>query len=118
MKVTARGLREVVVEIISEAKKKKTKAKKPEKEVKPTGYSFDEAFDFSAPLGGYNLYRSQGAVNWGPMTSQGTKVDDGAAGMQEGALRALARQVIREHVDPRDSAWMSLVETKAPKNVF
>ncbi len=98
MKTTVKELREVIGQIISEAKKKKAdKSKKPTKGVKPTGFSFDEAFDFSAPLGSLNTYAQQGSANWGPLTTSmfaGERRDESLA---ESAVRALVRQVIKEH---------------------
>lgn len=59
-------------EIIAEKKGKKKGAKKPAKteqpEKQPVGY-YSPEFDFSQPLGRSNLYKIQGASNWGPATA-------------------------------------------------
>jgi len=64
-------LTEVLDTILNEVKKKKDQATVPRSD----GHSYSPALDFSAPLGAYNLYRSQGASNWGPMTGPGTQID-------------------------------------------
>lgn len=66
--------------IVAEGKKKREKAEKLKQDALPAGFAYVEAFDFSAPLGAYNLYRTQGTVNWGPMTGIGTKIDDRVSG--------------------------------------
>jgi hypothetical protein len=102
---------------LAEAKKKKEMTDKAKKEVHPAGYSYSEAFDFSAPLGAYNLYRSQGAVNWGPMTGPGTKIDDRIAGGRsemESALRSFIKEAIRQETN-NDSSWTQLSELVNPK---
>lgn len=68
--------------VLNEVKKKKEKAIALKKDEANIGYTYAEEFDFSAPLGQYNLYRTQGAVNWGPMTSAGTKIDDRISGQR------------------------------------
>jgi hypothetical protein len=122
--MTLNELKLVVAEIIEEAKKKKEKAddlKKKGKSVEAYGL-YDEAFDFSSPLGAYNLYRQQGAANWGPFTSDGPRVDSqfhsfttGATSMKEGeekAIRHVVREVIENGLVPSDSAWAPLVENE------
>lgn len=84
------------------AKKKKEKAKK---DIKPAVYEYDESYDFSAPLNAYNLYRTQGSVNWGPMTGPGTKIDDRVS------IQNVVRNIMKEisNVDS-NSSWKSLLE--------
>jgi hypothetical protein len=113
MKYNLDEIRSIVEDVLSEASKKKDKSKKLKSKAgtAASAYgSYAEAFDFSAPLAGFNLYRNQGPVNWGPMTSGGTKIYDnitsGKKGMEEAALRSVIRGVIGERV----SAW----ETLAP----
>ena len=119
MEDTLKEIRQIVSEVLAEAKKKKEKSDRLKKKVDPPAYSYAEAFDFSAPLGAYNLYRTQGAVNWGPMTSAGTKIDDHILGQRaeaEGALRAYVREAIKS-----DSSWQSLSEAmnpSVPENVW
>ena len=72
MKATLNDIRKIIGEVLSEAKKKK---EVPKKKINPSAYEFDEAFDFSTPLGDYNLYGIQGAVNWGPHTSPGRRIE-------------------------------------------
>lgn len=103
MKVNLQELRAMVNSAVNEAKKKKEKAEKTEKVPAPPEYRFAEELDFSAPLGAYNLYKSQGAVNWGPMTGPGPSIDDRlhvpkSAKMVE-ALTALSKVI------PEASAW-------------
>lgn len=129
-KLSINELKYEIAEILSEAKKKKEKKIDAKKKRGATGaYGFyDEALDFSAPLGAYNLYRQQGAVNWGPMTSDGPHVDSSfgnpnvAGNMvmpghmkesaDEKALRSLVREVIQFGLIPEDSAWAPLMENK------
>jgi len=73
MKITIRELAEVVSDVIAEAKKK---AKKPDEE-KQNGFKYSPQNDFSAPLGKDNLYKKQGAANFGPYTnSSGETIND------------------------------------------
>lgn len=110
MKISVNELKSMVGQIVSEAKKKKSKSEKPMKGVKPTGFSFDEAFDFSTPLGDWNLYARQGSSSWGPLTGPGTKLGEelSSAGrsLSENAVRSLVRQVIKEHAAPMN-IWES-----------
>jgi hypothetical protein len=115
-------IKKIVSEVLAEAKKKKKKgeALKAAYEAKPGAYGYAEAFDFSAPLGAYNLYKNQGAVNWGPMTGPGTKIDDNYAGGVSGtekALRSYVRDEIREQVESTWSAWDVLSEAITPPDV-
>jgi hypothetical protein len=126
-KLSINELKYEIAEILSEAKKKKEKktdAKKKRGAVGAYGF-YDEALDFSAPLGAYNLYRQQGAVNWGPMTSDGPHIDSSFANpnvagnpgrvhesSDEHALRSLVREVIQFGLIPEDSAWAPLMENK------
>lgn len=75
-----------VGQLLLEAKKKKEKAEKLKYNPAPPAYGYAESLDFSAPLGAYNLYRSQGAVNWGPMTGPGPKIDDRVRVQSQAAL--------------------------------
>jgi len=126
MKVTLEEIKSIVSDVLSEAKKKKEKSEKAKKEVHPAGYSYAEALDFSAALGAYNLYGSQGAVNWGPMTGPGTKVDDRIAGGRaesESILRSFIKEAIKQEMNEDQSAWQQLSEKtnvakKNPSNVW
>lgn len=104
MRITIAELKDVLAGAVAEArrrvdeaKKKKEKAAAAKHEARPAAFSYDEALDFSAPLGAHNLYRSQGAVNWGPMTGPGTKIDVQSV---SGA--------------PQGSVWATLGESVAP----
>jgi len=123
MKITVEQLRGMVKEAINEAKKKKTKDVK--EEIRPDGHIVDKNQDYAPPLAGYNLYRSQGAVNWGPHTGPGPKIDDRPYGTKmESALRQVIGQMISEELRPDpNSAWARLmpppvVEEKVPQNVW
>ena len=112
MKIKLEEIKQMALDIMSEAKKKKEKAKELARHVDPLAYSYSEAFDFSAPLGQYNIYKTQGVVNWGPMTSTGTKVDDraGANASSEAAIRKYLRSVMQEEITEGDSAWKKVYE--------
>lgn len=131
-KVTLTELKRTIAEILDEAKKKKVKAEKIKNlsaQVEAYGY-YDEAHDFSPPLGARNLYRQQGAMaNWGPLTSYGTEVDVRGAGnpsagsasgqlkmneTDERALRSLVREVIRNGLIDESSAWSPLLRKSEP----
>ena len=122
--MTLNELKLEIAEILDEAKKKKSqvdKVKKRGASVEAYGL-YDEAFDFSSPLGAFNRYRQQGAANFGPYTGPGTQVDTsfhnpnpGALQMKESdehALRALVREVIQNGLVPADSAWAPLMEKR------
>lgn len=126
--MTLNELRLEIAGILAEAKKKKDKAddlKKQGRSVEAFGL-YDEAFDFSAPLGAYNLYKQQGAVNWGPYTSAGTDVDTNFSHPNAGprlkesemALRAVVREVIENGLVPQHSAWAPLLSRKTPQTVW
>lgn len=127
--MTLNELKLVIAEMLDEAKKKTQKAEKLKKKgasIEAYGI-YDEAFDFSAPLGALNLYRQQGAVNWGPQTSAGTHVDStyqnptqNTVNMKESeerALRALVREVIENGLVPAESAWAPMFES-ARETIF
>lgn len=87
MKLTIEQLRHLVMEEINEAKKK-SKKKAPEKKdvaTTGTGYKKDDLLDMSKPLGDKNLYKRQGASNFGPYTA-------------ESALRLFIRECLKEAV--------------------
>lgn len=119
MKVSLKELRSIVADVLTEAKKKKKKSKDLEKNVDPKGYGYAESFDFSAPLGGYNLYRSQGVTNWGPHTGAGPKIDDNVGGtkaLSEKTLRSYLRSIIHEHISTEQSSWNQLSELTDSKS--
>jgi hypothetical protein len=118
MKVSIDELRKIVGEVVSEAKKKKEKSDELKYTAHPKEYGYAESLDFSAPLGGYNLYRSQGAANWGPYTGAGPKIDDNVridpvstSLTEEKMLRSLLRSIIGETLMPRSSAWDVISES-------
>ena len=118
-KMNLNELKVEIASILEEAKKKDKKADDLEKKGKSIeAYGlYDEAFDFSQPLGAMNLYAQQGAVNWGPYTSGGPVIDSSFADPQrnnatsnlkeedEHALRTLVREVIENGLIPAGSAW-------------
>jgi hypothetical protein len=132
-KVTINELKMTISEIIEEAKKK---AKKAEQNMRYGKHivaygTYDEALDFSAPLGAYNYYRQQGQVNWGPFTGGGTQIDSsfehpsrlhedvpGTHELKESelkALRSVVREVIENGLIPEGSAWREVIPAKAPR---
>ncbi len=119
MKISLKEINKMVDATIAEAKKKK-KNKKEEKceevEVQPNAYSYAEALDFAPPLGSANLYRSQGAVNWGPMTGAGPAVDD--LKREDGSVKAALSESAWEALDEKfnsDNYWqMALNEAGDP----
>lgn len=112
MMLTINKLRALVDSVIEEAKKKpkKKKEKQEEMNVSPGEYQYAEALDFSEPLGGYNLYKSQGAVNWGPMTGPGPAIDD--------SIRMPPVRVPLGEGAAPDSEWSHLVEAIDPQNIW
>jgi hypothetical protein len=113
MKISASQLKKLVEAVIAEAKKKKDDL---EEEVRPDAHMYDKVHDYSAPLGAYNLYRSQGPVNWGPHTGPGPKIDDRPYGVKnESALRSVIRQLVSEALTPAaGSEWCGIMPP-APK---
>lgn len=118
--MTLSELKCLVAEILEEAKKKApAEIKKKGRSIEAYGL-YDEAFDFAAPLGALSLYRQQGAVNWGPHTSDGPYIDSTFHDPQPGrivvreseerALRMLVREVIENGLVPASSAWAPMVE--------
>lgn len=91
----------VLKEIISEAKKKKKESDEKKYEAHPAAYSYDEAFDFSDPLGEMNVYAQQGAVNWGPYTSKGLGTKETTVDQKKNTTAAMKNE----------SAWDSLEES-------
>jgi hypothetical protein len=124
MKMTIDELKRQIGELVNEAKKKDKKAVEAKK--KPAYGFYEEALDFSEPLGAFNLYGSQGGVNWGPMTSAGAPVSVSSAsperskpsGMNESEeqiLRSLVREVITTGVPVEESsAWAVFLPDREP----
>lgn len=82
-------------------KKKKDDAKKADD---GNAYSHDENLDFSVPLGDYNLYKKQGASNWGPYTAEGSpEVPDD--------LKESVREIASSLVE---SAWLPFLKPIQP----
>ena len=114
-KMTLVELKREISEMLAEARKKKAKAEKAKRNAGQAAASYgtyDEAFDFSEPLGEFNLLRSQGGVNWGPQTSSGTRTEIKES--EEQALRSLIREVLDSNFVPQDSVWTSLSEATDP----
>src|SRR5512137_1162091 len=94
-------LKIIISEVLEEAKKKLEKGQALK--VKSPYGTYAEALDFSWPLGAYNLYKQQGGVTWGPMTSDGPRVDQnfanpntrGMGNMNESEEQVI-RQIVRE----------------------
>lgn len=118
MKMTINELRTIIKDMIIEAKKKKVKKDKLDKKVNPPAYTHADALDFSSPLGGYNLYASQGAVNWGPMTGPGSKIDDNVAtSYNTNELKEFIQRATFDGLIHNDSAWKSLAESLVTKDM-
>lgn len=129
MKMTLNELKHKISEIIEEAKKKPEKAdkiKRTSAQVEAYGF-YTEDHDFSAPLGAYNRYRQQGAVNWGPMTSDGTHVDQygpanpnilGLHEADEQALRSVVREVLENGLIDEESAWAPFLARASSEPIF
>lgn len=122
MKITVEQLRGMVKEAINEAKKKKAKVAEAEK--RPDGHVIDKNQDYAPPLGGFNLYRAQGAANFGSYTNTSAPLDDRLYGTKmEAAIRQVVGKMISEELrpDPK-SAWSRLVpeekKVETPKNVW
>lgn len=117
MKLTITEVRnlvaEVVRETVSEAKKKKELAPRSEESVRAqrerqtraTGYSHEDAWDFSQPMGDANVVKKQGASGMGNWTKgadprppaygkTGPKV-----GVAEQQLRHLIRMIVSEELN-------------------
>jgi len=109
-----RQLEVLTEKLLTEKKKKKEKVEDLRKDPEPHAYAYSEAFDFSAPLGAYNLYRTQGTVNWGPMTGPGSKIDDRILGQRTNLQSLLQGIVVKES----KSAWAPLNESKSISNVW
>ena len=89
-------MKSMVKEVIAEARKKKSEARK---DLKPNEFTYGESFDFSDPLGSMNRLRAQGLTNFGPYTAAGP----------ENILRTLAREAVQLEVSS-GSAWEALSE--------
>lgn len=135
-KMTIRELKRQISDIISEAKKAEEKESKSSMSRRPQVEAFgfyDAEHDFSSPLGAANLYRQQGAVNWGPYTVDNSADPRGLAGagshnpngggvaaqfnMREGderAIRALVREVIQNGLIDESSAWSPFLKKSEP----
>jgi uncharacterized protein with von Willebrand factor type A (vWA) domain len=123
MKMTIDELKHQIAEILDEAKKKKEKVDKIKRmsaQIEAYGF-YNEEHDFSQPLGSANLYRQQGAANWGPYTSAGTAVDHQNAGnpnairiKEEKALRTVVREVIQNGLIDEGSAWAPFIKRQEP----
>lgn len=93
--------------MMNEAKKKKGKKKEAEQE--SPKYQAAPEFDFSIPLGPENLYKNQGAANFGPYTA--LVKDCPATEIEEGLLGSTTKLELRE-----SSAWdpiKKMVENKS-----
>jgi hypothetical protein len=84
MPLTLTELQEYIGQLLSEKRKKKEKEATLEHQAVPSAFSYDEALDFSVPLGPRNLYRLQGINSgWGPVTDGGPIIDDSITRPQE-----------------------------------
>ena len=125
MKLTLEQVETFVRDILAETKKKKSK-KDVEREVLPSAFKYDDALDFSAALGDLNLYKRQGASNFGPYTSSDSKelnddrrgADKEKENSQEAMLRSFVHETVEKIVREDQSAWASLNEELLPKNVW
>jgi hypothetical protein len=102
-------LERVVAALLNEAKGKKKKKKDAEKDPEyiamPKEYGYADSFDFSKPLDIGNLYKNQGASNWGPYTADGSKGEG-----SDKALRAAVREHVVSQIHKSNSPWTVLGE--------
>jgi hypothetical protein len=94
MKVNLPEFKMIVADLVSEAKKKKKDEKKSD------SFQYAEAFDFSDALGAYNLYKNQGASNFGPYTGTSSVQND-----------AVIRSIVKETIAEALSPWRALAES-------
>ena len=120
MKITLKELRNLVADVIVEAKRKKRASKKKdeleESDCQPREFSRSAVHDFSRPLGPESRYRQQGAANWGPYTADVSEINDDTRGLrvdEEAALRTFLRGVIAEQILPEEPA-VPVEETADP----
>ena len=124
-------LRKTIAGIIEE-KKKPAKAKKAADDAPQLPRhldvygQYDKEHDFSEPQGERNLYRQQGAVNYGPNTggtpelaAKETNPNAVPAGIymresDERAIRQLVREVIQNGLIDESSAWAPFVTNSEP----
>lgn len=129
MKMTLRELREFVrKQVLEEAKRKKKEVPKPQPpHVRAYGQTA-EAFDFSQPLRSMNLYKAQGAANFGPYTAAHEQVDatpvreyaPAAASMIRKVNESLSQSVwepVAEQVRPAENVWEELVRLTESQEV-
>jgi hypothetical protein len=127
MTMSLNELKLVIAEILDEAKKKSEKIEKTRKRgaaVEAYGL-YDEAFDFSDPLGPFNLYRQQGQANFGPYTAENIPYDGayhrdnrGATQVHEQAIRQVVRDVIQNGLVPGSSAWAPMLERESANGTW
>lgn len=71
-----------------------------DRHVRGTGYSHSPQNDYSEPLGDKNLYKSQGAANFGPWTGVGPQgpvtAEQVLRKMREMQLRRVIRSMVSE----------------------
>lgn len=119
MKMTLKELREFVKQAVLEEARKSKKKPAPEAKLNPAAKAYGqhaESFDFSQPLGNLNLYKLQGAANFGPYTNSAGVVDPtqlveyapDVASTIRGVNEALSQ-----------SAWTPIIEmARPPENVW
>lgn len=116
-KMTLNELRVEIAQMLAEAKKKSVKSSKASRQAGRAAMAYglyDEAFDFSEPLGGDNWVRRAGAVNWGPVSFGGDSFDH-LTEADEKVLRHLVREVMEMGLVPESSAWAPLSESQEPR---
>lgn len=116
-KMTINELRVEIAQMLAEAKKKAKKSSKASKQAGRAAMAYglyDEAFDFSEPLGADNWVARAGAVNWGPVSFGGDSFDH-LTESEEKALRHMVREVMEAGIVPAESAWQPLSEATEPK---
>ena len=126
-KMSMNELKKAIAEIIYEAKKEKKAEKIAVRNAAVEAYGhYDEAHDFSKPLGDKNRMRQQGQVNWGPYTSAGSDIETSVANpnassaanqmkeSDERALRALVREVLENGLIDEQSAWAPFLKRAQP----
>lgn len=116
-KMTLNELRVEIAQILAEDRKKSAKSSKASKQAGRAAMAYglyDEAFDFSEPLGADNWVARAGAVNWGPVSFSGDSFDH-LTEAEEKALRLMVREVMQIGLVPTESAWKPMTEEKEPR---
>lgn len=120
MKVDLAELKNIVSNVVSEAKKKVKKDNPSDVKEHPAQFSSAETFDYSKPLGDKNYLKHDGAANFGPYTGASNELKDDVVQcntlkeQEEILLRTVIKGMVQEEVykDP----WKFLDEAIKQKS--